>query len=313
MFGKKLSLSKDQPVLDIVGQFFGWASDMEESRWRRLSFLGFIPLVIGFVAAYISATLQLQISHIPAEQVWIWRVGLVWTYAATAVCVLALAVSLLRYLNKYVFSPPKEHADRVLKSAGVQGNIEELLAVDDIPETHLNSVLEKVLHSKNLGAEACKRIAFLAAIGFALASVFTLANSSVILLDYAAGRSRALLHGFVYSGPGMYGFWRLLERCFYGNVVTLATVGYGDIYPAIAQMRVLVDAEIVSAFVLFALGINTVTALVMDSSGWAWDSRRGYLRDHICAIISQKKAVLRHSTPAKLAHTESLQEGAKAG
>jgi hypothetical protein len=315
MFEKMLSRSKEEPVLlDLIGRFFGWAGHMKESRWRWVCFSCSLPLVVGFAAADISANFRTEISRVSAEQIWIWRVGLIWIYAATVLCVLVLGICLLRYLNKYVFSSPKEHAARVLKSAGVEGNIDELpLVENNIPEPQLNSVLEKALHSKNLGAEACKRIAFLAGIGFSLAAVFTLANSSVILLDYAAGRSRALLHGFIYGGPGLYGFWRLIERCFYGNVVTLATVGYGDIYPAIAQMRVLVDAEIVSAFVLFALGINTVTALVMDSSGWAWDSRRNYLKAHIHATVNQKKAVLRlQPASEKPERANTLQEGANA-
>jgi voltage-gated potassium channel len=74
---------------------------------------------------------------------------------------------------------------------------------------------------------------------------------------------------------GTFGFSRIehlsLGDAFYFTVVTIATVGYGDIYPTTTAGKVL-------AIVLIIVGVAAFTGVIVDGSGWLLERRRARAR-----------------------------------
>lgn len=230
--------------------------------------------------------------HARVTSPWVRPAGLCVVFLAVVVEVVALAVSVLQYLRRHVFAPPNEHADRLIDTPGIHEQIEDLVNADDeVTREELEPILDTALHADSIATQACKRLAFVGIILGRLWSIFTLAYFAVILLDFGVGHHRALIGQFLYKGPDgwVYGLARLFERCAYANIVTLSTVGFGDLAPNCWELRLLVDIEILAGFVLLALGLNVIAALVMDNSGWAWAGRRLVVEEHVLRTIKQRR------------------------
>lgn len=268
-----------------------------KTRWsHRIGLCFLIPPIVLCVAVGLLA--QCMVPGSPSAVL----IGNCFKYATvmvTALEVLAFICTLTWYFLNEVFIDEFERADKLISRlepterastfslmAGLHAE-EQKDHVDSLVE----SLVAQLLRAETLGAEAFDRIIMFVFLAMRLLFVFSLATVALEFANFLTGNSKSVFGKISYSFNSVAGILSVVEQAIYGNLTTIATVGFGDMAPEMLAGRLLVNMEIATAILFLSFGINMLATLVMDSSVLAWSGRREVVELHIRRSIEQIRNV----------------------
>jgi hypothetical protein len=275
-----------------------------QQRWSfRRSLVSLILVLLVSLTAVLIA--QFVSSSSPQAMGW-GNVIIVLAFIFLIFEILSFVFTLTWYFLDQIFIEEFERADRLvshclskedreltfgkLAQAAPEAEAEE---ARDKKNTPVDDLVEQLLRGEMLGVEALSRITMFMLLGARLVMVFTLTTISLEYAHFIKGGCPSIFGQIAYPLNTFSGVCWLLEESIYSNLVTMATVGYGDMSPQTMVGRFMVDLEIVTAILFLTFGINMLVTLVIDSSRLAWIGRRDVLRRHIVNIVEQRRTIER--------------------
>jgi hypothetical protein len=205
-------------------------------------------------------------------------------------------LAMMKYLLETLYASPEEHAARLLGRLPEYRREVIKNSISQKSEEDLNVYVEKcasdVFQKVPLSAEAVTRIRALPALGLRLVIAFTTCTMSLTLWSYVGGEGSPVFGDQRFGSPNCVNVLALGEQSLYSNLVTLATVGFGDMAPRSVFGRLMVDCEIIMSIFLLIFVANIVGGLVMENSGWAWNERRDEMKSYLHKILIQYRTVV---------------------
>jgi len=197
------------------------------------------------------------------------------------------------YILDEIFVPPLDRAERLARKLP---NLEEVVHSLVCTETQtrdarVDAVVAEMLQSDHGSSEALDRICTFAQLGMRLLLAFVFTDVSLECGSFISGHSGAGFSDLAYSFQSWWAFAEILDKSFYFNLVTIATVGFGDMGPKIFWARLVVDVEIMTSILFLTYGINILVSLVMDSTTSAWIGRKEVLTEFMHTAVNQRSRI----------------------
>jgi energy-converting hydrogenase Eha subunit A len=200
-------------------------------------------------------------------------------------------LAMMKYLLENLYASPEEHAARLLARWPDYRQKVIDLSKPNLTEEELDRCVKGVFQRVTLSAEAVARISLLPRLGLRLLVVFTACTMSLALWSYIGGDKNPVFGDQLFASRNCRDVAALGEQSIYTNLVTLSTVGFGDMAPRSLSGRLMVDCEILMSLFSLIFVANIIGGLLMENSGWAWSSRQEPMKIHIRKLVTQQCAV----------------------
>src|ERR1035438_9082072 len=145
--------------------------------------------------------------------------------------VVGLLLAMVKYLLENLYASQEEHAARLLarwpefRQKVIENNKPSLT------DEELEHCTDAVFGRVPLSAEAVSRIGVLPRLGLRLVVVFTACTVALTLWSYIGGNKNPVFGDILFASPNCSDVFALGEQSVYANLVTLSTVGFGDMAP----------------------------------------------------------------------------------
>jgi len=197
-----------------------------------------------------------------------------------------VVLSTIRFLLDKVFLSGNDLAQELIRQTEVEQSVREIGRSCSSPGTvEIKELAGRVLRLEPLSCVAVRRLLVVGVMGTRLFLAFSFTTVVLVYLMRYVG---------AYDGiPIDAGFLSVVDRALYTNLVTMSTVGFGDVHPGHLSWscRLLVDIQIVSCALFLLVGVNSVIGSILEGSGVAWESRRALIEDHLSRVFAEFRRV----------------------
>lgn len=191
--------------------------------------------------------------------------------------------SLKSYLLEKIFFSPSETSDRYCTI--IFKNHPKYALIARKEDENIDNIINDIMYSNDFKETLRKQsvITIEVFIKYLLRYLltFTLSIFALICLYHIAGKHEEIIKGIqILKTNNLKDIFSLLEKVFYANLVSISTVGFGDITPLTWLGRFVADLQILGSVLILIIGGNMVISIIIENSSLAWSSRMKFLKIH---------------------------------